>query len=148
MTYTENEYIQAGRRYEAAGTVDAARARAEVLRRMLERESVDDQGEARRLIEQGRQEARQGGGGMSIKQTPIRPEGWRFAGSSGDFKVWHVGKNDYRITDGALGDVAAREDQFGTAHSLARRADDVRRSEHVTAHYTDRANGAHAAKAP
>lgn len=58
MTYTEGEYIQAGQRYEAAATTDATRARAEVLRRMLERESIDDQAEARRLIEQGRREAR------------------------------------------------------------------------------------------
>jgi len=60
MTYTESEYIQAGQRYEAAATTDATRARAEVLRQMLMRESIDDQAEARRLIEQGRSEARQG----------------------------------------------------------------------------------------
>jgi len=60
MTYTENEYLEAGRRYESARTVDATRARAEVLRRMLEREELDERAEARRLIEQGRAEARQG----------------------------------------------------------------------------------------
>lgn len=60
MTYTESEYIQAGRRFEAAVSTDAARARAEVLRQMLSRESVDDQIEARHLIEQGRAEARSG----------------------------------------------------------------------------------------
>jgi hypothetical protein len=60
MTYTEHEYIHAGQRYEAAATNDAARARAEVLRRMLERESLDDRAEARRLIEQGRADVRQG----------------------------------------------------------------------------------------
>lgn len=58
MTYTEHEYLEAGRRYEKAGTTDAARARAEVLRRMLEREALDDRAEARRLIELGRSEAR------------------------------------------------------------------------------------------
>ena len=60
MTYTEHEYIEAGRRFEKAGTTDATRARAEVLRRMLEREALDDQADARRLIEQGRAEARRG----------------------------------------------------------------------------------------
>lgn len=60
MTYTEHEYIEAGARYEAAATTDATRARAEMLRRMLSRESIDDQPECRRLIEQGRAEARQG----------------------------------------------------------------------------------------
>lgn len=60
MTYTEHEYIQAGQRYEAAATTDATRARAEVLRQMLSRESIDDQAEARRLIALGRMEARSG----------------------------------------------------------------------------------------
>lgn len=60
MTYTESDYIKAGQRFEAAATTDASRARAEVLRQMLMRESIDDQAEARRLIEQGRMEARSG----------------------------------------------------------------------------------------
>ena len=52
MTHTESEYIQAGRKYEQGHTP------AETLRRMIESEQIDDRAEARRLIEQGRQEAR------------------------------------------------------------------------------------------
>lgn len=58
MHYTEADYIQAGYRYERASTADAARARAEIIRNMLKSEHATDQAEARRLIEQGRQEAR------------------------------------------------------------------------------------------
>lgn len=52
MTHTEAAYIQAGYRYERGQTP------AETLRRMIEAEQIDDRAEARRLIEQGRQEAR------------------------------------------------------------------------------------------
>lgn len=52
VKHTENEYIQAGHRYEQGKTP------AETLRRMIEAEQIDDRAEARRLIEQGRQEAR------------------------------------------------------------------------------------------
>lgn len=52
MQHTEHEYIQAGYRYEKGQTP------AETLRRMIESELIDDRAEARRLIEQGRQEAR------------------------------------------------------------------------------------------
>lgn len=58
MKHTEHEYHEAGYRYEAATSPAAARARAEVIRHMLKAEHVDDQAEARRLVEQGRQEAR------------------------------------------------------------------------------------------
>lgn len=58
MIHTEHEYIQAGYRYERAATPDAARAQAHYIRSMLERETPDDQTQARRLIEQGRIEAR------------------------------------------------------------------------------------------
>lgn len=60
MKYTENEYIQAGHKYERAVSPDAARVQAQQIRVMLERETPDDQTEARRLIEQGRSEARHG----------------------------------------------------------------------------------------
>ena len=60
MHHTEHDYIEAGHRFEAAQTVDAARARAEILRAMLKREAIEDHAEARRLIDIGRQEARQG----------------------------------------------------------------------------------------
>lgn len=58
MNHTESAYIEAGRRYEKASTVDSARARAEVLRAMLSSENPKDVPECRRLIEQGRSEAR------------------------------------------------------------------------------------------
>ena len=53
MTHTEHAYINAGYRYERGQTP------AETLRRMIEAERIDDRAEARRLIEQGRREARQ-----------------------------------------------------------------------------------------
>lgn len=53
MKHTEAAYIQAGYRYERGHTP------AETLRRMIEAEEIDDRAEARRLIERGRQEARQ-----------------------------------------------------------------------------------------
>ena len=58
MNHTESAYIEAGRRYELAETVDAARARAEVLRAMLSSEEGRDVADARALIERGRAEAR------------------------------------------------------------------------------------------
>ena len=58
MNHTEQAYIEAGRRYELAETVDAARARAEVLRAMLSSEEGRDVADARALIERGRAEAR------------------------------------------------------------------------------------------
>lgn len=59
MKHTEAEYINAGHRYEAAQSADAARARAELIRAMLRNEHPSDHAEARRLIDQGRAEARQ-----------------------------------------------------------------------------------------
>ena len=58
MHYTEADYIKAGYQFERATTPDSARARAEVIRTMLRTENPTNQTEARRLIEQGRQEAR------------------------------------------------------------------------------------------
>lgn len=58
MHYTEADYIKAGYQFERATTPDSARARAEVIRAMLRTEHPTNQTEARRLIEQGRQEAR------------------------------------------------------------------------------------------
>lgn len=54
MKYTENDYIQAGYKFERG------QVQAETLRRMIESEHIDDRAEARRLIEQGRSEARHG----------------------------------------------------------------------------------------
>ena len=58
MHYTEADSIKAGYQFERATTPDSARARAEVIRAMLRTEHPTNQTEARRLIEQGRQEAR------------------------------------------------------------------------------------------
>ena len=60
MIYSEHDYHLAGYKYERAASPDAARAQAQQIRTMLERETPDDQTEARRLIEQGRSEARHG----------------------------------------------------------------------------------------
>lgn len=61
MNHTESAYIEAGRKYERASNADKARAAAQLIRAMLTSETPHDQTEARRLIEQGRTEARQGG---------------------------------------------------------------------------------------
>jgi hypothetical protein len=58
MNHTEHAYIEAGRKYEKASTVDAARAVAEKLRAMLSSEAPKDLSDARALIERGRAEAR------------------------------------------------------------------------------------------
>lgn len=61
MNHTESAYIEAGRKYERAEGTDKARAVAQLIRAMLTSEHQKAQTEARRLIEQGRTEARQGG---------------------------------------------------------------------------------------
>lgn len=58
MKHTENDYIQAGYRYERAASPNAAIAEAQRMRNMLEQETVEDQTEARRLIALGIAEAR------------------------------------------------------------------------------------------
>jgi hypothetical protein len=52
MKHTEHEYITAGFKFEKGKTP------AENLRAMIEAESIEDRAEARRLIDQGRHEAR------------------------------------------------------------------------------------------
>ncbi len=59
MKHSESEYIAAGFKFERAKSPPASMARAYAIRAMLASESLEDQQEARRLIEQGRQEARQ-----------------------------------------------------------------------------------------
>jgi hypothetical protein len=59
MTHTEAAYITAGNRYERASTPGQVAAASQAIRAMLEAEKPHDQTEARYLIEQGRQEARQ-----------------------------------------------------------------------------------------
>lgn len=58
MNHPEADYIRAGYKYESAKSLDGARAQAQHIRAMLSSETPEDQTEARRLIEQGRQEAR------------------------------------------------------------------------------------------
>lgn len=58
MNHTESAYIEAGRKYEKASNPDKARAVAQHIRAMLSGENPKDLTEARRLIEQGRSEAR------------------------------------------------------------------------------------------
>jgi hypothetical protein len=53
MKHPENDYIQAGYRFERG------QLPAQTLRTMLESERIDDRAEGRRLIEHGRAEARQ-----------------------------------------------------------------------------------------
>lgn len=55
MKYALIDYVTAGYNYEKAKT---ATAQAEIIRRMLEAEKIDERSEARYLIEQGRKEAR------------------------------------------------------------------------------------------
>ena len=58
MKHTEADYIRAGYRYEMAEPQRAAGI-AETIRAMIESEHINDKPEARRLIDQGRTEARQ-----------------------------------------------------------------------------------------
>lgn len=59
MKHSENDYVQAGYRYEQAPTPNMAIAIASRMRAMIESEHPDEQSEARRLIAQGIDEARQ-----------------------------------------------------------------------------------------
>lgn len=59
MKYPEAAYINAGHAYERAKTPAATQARAQAIRTMMEAESIEDRAEARRLVDTGRQEARQ-----------------------------------------------------------------------------------------
>lgn len=52
MNHTERDYIQAGFDYERG------RIQADILRMMIESEHISDRQEARRLIDQGRAEAK------------------------------------------------------------------------------------------
>jgi|APCry1669189599_1035237.scaffolds.fasta_scaffold01089_2 hypothetical protein len=52
MKHTEHEYFEAGYKYEKN------KIGGDVLRKMIEAERIEDRDEARRMIEQGRLEAR------------------------------------------------------------------------------------------
>lgn len=71
-----------------------------------------------------------------INPLPQHPQGWKFAGRAGEFIVWHAGKNDYRVTRGAAPQVIAQREQFGEAHTCARRLWDTCKA--IDAYYTDR----------
>lgn len=58
MIHAEAKYIQMGYKYEKAADPARARAVAEIIRRMIEAEAIEDRAEARYLIERGRKEAR------------------------------------------------------------------------------------------
>jgi hypothetical protein len=58
MNHAPADYVNTGFKYEAAQHPDTAKQHAQRLRAMLTSERPEDQAEARRLIEQGRQEAR------------------------------------------------------------------------------------------
>ena len=60
MIHSEHKYIDLGYRFEKADSMSPALARsiAADIRRYIESERVEDRAEARRLVEQGRKEAR------------------------------------------------------------------------------------------
>jgi len=58
MNHTESAYIEIGRKYEKAQSVDKARAVAQKIRAMLSSEQGRDLADARELIERGRAEYR------------------------------------------------------------------------------------------
>ena len=59
MKHTESQYINLGYKYERAVSVESGTAVAQAIRRLLETERIDDRAEARRLVDRGRQEARE-----------------------------------------------------------------------------------------
>lgn len=60
------------------------------------------------------------------KQVPQHPDGFKYAGAAGTFRVWHAGKNDYRVTN-LGGNEINRLEQFGLAHAYARRMEAIER---------------------
>jgi len=59
MKHAQADYINAGYNYEKANSADKARAVAEGIRKMLQEEHINDQGDARYFVERGRKEARE-----------------------------------------------------------------------------------------
>jgi hypothetical protein len=60
MKHAEVQYISLGFKYERAKSPEAGTAVAQAIRSLLEAETIEDRTEARRLVDRGRQEARQG----------------------------------------------------------------------------------------
>lgn len=54
---------------------------------------------------------------------------WINKGRAGNFNVWHVGKNQYVVTDGVDGEVVAERSQFGLAFTFARQAHEIQEHE-------------------
>ncbi|MEX3924386.1 hypothetical protein AB4Y36_10195 [Paraburkholderia sp. BR10936] len=53
------------------------------------------------------------------KAIPVHPEGFKFKGGAGQFKVWHAGYMDYRVTDESTGAEVSKKQQFGNAWTAA-----------------------------
>jgi hypothetical protein len=60
MKHAEAKYISLGFKYERAQSPEAGTAVAQAIRTLIEGERVEDRADARRLVDRGRQEARQG----------------------------------------------------------------------------------------
>lgn len=56
---------------------------------------------------------------MAKQPIPAHPEGWKFVGACGNYRVWHAGKNDYRVTQPFDDAVVARYSQFNPAFTKA-----------------------------
>jgi hypothetical protein len=54
---------------------------------------------------------------------------WKFKGSSGQFIVWHAGKNSYYVTKGVDGEIYFVGQQFGTAFSRAMLHDKIQKTQ-------------------
>lgn len=59
MKFTEAEYINLGYQLEKALNMPRERQILVALREKIEQEDIEDRGEARRLVERGRQEVRE-----------------------------------------------------------------------------------------
>lgn len=60
---------------------------------------------------------------MNKRQAPTHPQGWKFSGACGAYRVWHAGKNDYRIT--FEDEVVDCYEQLGLAFAKACRLSDI-----------------------
>lgn len=59
MKFAEAEYLNLGYQLEKAPNTSRERQILVALREKMEQEDIEDRGEARRLVERGRQEARE-----------------------------------------------------------------------------------------
>lgn len=84
--------------------------------------------------------------GKPNSRVPVHPDGWKFKGAAGGYRVWHAGKSDYRVTAPGGFEVIAQRDSLGPAFSHA--CQKMTADKAITSFYQDRASGCHAAKAP